>query len=755
MASFETETTPELYGIAGRALGDDVQKSVATIRVRDSQRGRGGGLSWRLAENLAFEVQLFNDEKDRDRAHGVIGKLSKNDRSKRIGWFPLIELGENGAWLKYTTSVRLHQTASVNSGPRPGFSLTGRAWHFYYHRHRRNTRLLTALSADLADQKTAFSRDDVLGLTPSQAVGFETAGAARFSFKLSWGELLASGMNRLAGLLDSSEAVRINTSASALAEFEVTVEDGFRLVFLGLPGNRVRVALRKSGSVAGGLGVEAGIRVKFARPSEISRLLDQVIEGLLGISPGDFNSAVDRLTETASLDRLSAPQRGVLESLAESLGLQDDFETASEALNALDGFRDRVGSTLTDIARVKVGAGFAYEYSRLATDASVYEGDFTRAALGRLHRELLGGRFQSILAASERSPGEIRTRRFLNQKSLVIRNSIGLSLGAGNASLSGRERSEYRFIRQENADRAIRLSLRGIRRYEGEFFGPLESVRAEFRAGMPGFEPDGEAIGVDAFRFAFAVTYEDGRAWSSAARLRSFLDMGLLCGIAPEGDLDVLAAQVNERFARKKTRCILTLRLSHTAVIGFSEWLTRSPDRELAAVIAGAMEYSEQRPALQMIHNRRYLYSKFWREALRRQWDDPYRASRFALGVLRPLDTSLYRAERQALRRRGRDPVTVFMLMRRNPDLLRDLRTLRLAFARLDEAWRDNSPHGVLPGIVREMHGFANTRFKTRVTGALVNGYRSSGQAPSRGINMAAMISAVNGDEVMTIGRKH
>ena len=97
----------------------------------------------------------------------------------------------------------------------------------------------------------------------------------------------------------------------------------------------------------------------------------------------------------------------------------------------------------------------------------------------------------------------------------------------------------------------------------------------------------------------------------------------------------------------------------------------------------------------------------------------------------------------------------MFMLMRRNPHLVLDFQRMRQAFDRLHQAWRGNSPYDVLPEIVKNIHGFANSRYKTRVTGALLNSYQNSGRAPSRGINKAALITAVNGDEVMTLGRKH
>lgn len=754
MASFETESPINLIGLAKRKLGDDLATGIARVRVKDAYSDRNGPFSYSLAVGQEIQIELFNDAGDRDRAHGIIGKISKRDRSRKVGWSPLIEAGKNGAWLKYSTKATARQTAKSGSDVILGLQSTEDAEHFYYHRHRRNKLLVTAISADLADQKSAFSLDDVLSLNRSQVAGFATAGKVRLSFKIDWADLLASGMTRLAGLLETSGAVEISLTARGSAAFEISIADQFKLVFVGMQGEKFRVALRRSRSSGAGAAVKAGMEIKFARPSAISHVLDQVVAGLLGVSPQKFDALVTMLRRKVSLESLPRLQQDLLESVIEKLELEDRHRSATEVLDVLDDFASTVNDTLTDIARTSAGMSFAYDYSTLSTDASIYEGVFSRPALKALFPDLLAGQFQSVLSAEDKQPGEIKTVHFLNEKSLVIKDSIGLSLGLGNASISGRERTVFRFTTQQNANGAIRHSLLGDRRYQGKLFGPYESTRVQFKADMPDFAPAGAPLLVDAFRFAFAVTYQDDRAWSSQARLKSLLDMCLLCGIAPEGDLESLADRVRDRFGRRKTRSVLTLRLSHGAVLGFSDWLSNSPDETLASIIAGAMDYSDRRVVLQLVHSRRYLYTGFWREALRQYWQDPYQASRFALGVLAPVDSSLYRAEKQALRRRGRDSATLFMLLRRNPDLLVDLKNMRQAFAQLHRASAANSTYEVLADITRNIHAFTNSRFKTRVTGALVGAYQFSDSAPSRGINTALVIKAAKGDEAMTFGRK-
>jgi hypothetical protein len=93
-------------------------------------------------------------------------------------------------------------------------------------------------------------------------------------------------------------------------------------------------------------------------------------------------------------------------------------------------------------------------------------------------------------------------------------------------------------------------------------------------------------------------------------------------------------------------------------------------------------------------------------------------------------------------------------LFKRNPALLTDFQLMREAYARLHQALASEAEYGVLTDVARDIHGFVNTRFKTRVMGALINGYRVSEGAKPGSINAVMIIKAIKSDEVLTIGRK-
>ena len=116
MKIFQTGHAPGLHVLARARLGDDLPTRIGIVEVKDALSGRAGGFSYRLAGDLEFTVDLFNDKSDRDRRHGIIGKVSKRDLSRKSGWYPLIDTGNSGAWLKYTSSALITENSKSGAG---------------------------------------------------------------------------------------------------------------------------------------------------------------------------------------------------------------------------------------------------------------------------------------------------------------------------------------------------------------------------------------------------------------------------------------------------------------------------------------------------------------------------------------------------------------------------------------------------------------------------------------------------------------
>jgi hypothetical protein len=198
--------------------------------------------------------------------------------------------------------------------------------------------LATAVSADLADQKSSFSIDDVLELGEDEAVGFAAKGQFQVAVNANWSDLLATGLSRLTQLILSDEPVAIHLPAKASIKLTLGVEDGFKLVFLGLPDQKIRVALRASQEGSFKASIKSGIVVKISNPGDIIGILDNVVSGLLGFSPDAFRKAVAGLKQRSRINELSSIERDLLESLAERLGLDASIRTVKAGLNRLQEF---------------------------------------------------------------------------------------------------------------------------------------------------------------------------------------------------------------------------------------------------------------------------------------------------------------------------------------------------------------------------------------------------------------------------------
>jgi len=730
MPKFEYDPNISPGDLANRKLGDELSTEIASIGVKESHKVKSRDFSYELGSNLSFKVELFNSDSDQDNAHKVLGKVRKKTGAEGVGWQPVIDRGGRDAWLKYTTSAGIKPGAQVDFGPVLGIKANGIVDHFYYHRHPRTRLLGTAVARDMAAQKNVFSVEDVLALGVDEALGIAAGGHLQITLKISWSDILASGATALAGLVNSSEAVGFKLPADARASLNLVLDDDFKLVFLGLYDGKIRVALRKSKSATFKAGVTVGIKAGLSKPAEVSKVLNAVLAGLLGISLDDYRNTVASLQKHADLKSLSSPQREIASLMLERVGLDDEITRTKELLNKLSELEKIASREINSIAANKAKMSFAYEYSRIETDASILEADFTAPAVRRLYPDLLAGRFQVLLSDSENFPDQIEIRRFLNQESLVISQAIGLSLGIGKWTISGKENTAFKFISQVNAKDAVRHALLGSRKYTGKWFGSEWSTFLEFKADMEDFKPAGVTASPDDFSLGLSLNYTESPSRTRKTDIRNIVDTALLWGAGPEGDFDRLVSELAHTIpGNSATQSIVLLTLGNSEVRDFSRWIAVRPVREIADAFAAAMPGWEHYPQTLEIRYRRQIYQQIWEKWILDPFTTAGEASAFAYTVLRRYNTSLANEERKARKTGNTAGHTIYRSFRLNSGQLQDFRRTRDAFARLNPAMKSRESYKKLPPIVRGIHGFANTRFKIRVMGALIMAYRRSPQA--------------------------
>jgi len=740
MPKFDFDLQTSLGDLANSKLGDDLKSDIAVVQVTQPFKSRSKGFFYELGSNLSFRLELFNSETDKDSAHKVLGKTGSNTGSQTVSWKALVEPGKHGVWLKYTTSAGIKPAAKFDFGPVLGIRGNQSLDHFYYHKHSRSQRLGVAVIQDMAAQKCAFCIDDVRTLNKSEALGFASAGNVQFSLTISWSDILASGASSLASLTDGSEAVEFRMSANARASFNLALKDDFKLVFVGLGNDTVRMGLRKSESSTFKVGTTLGVEARLGKSSAVTEILDTVLAGLLGVSLTEFRKAVKSLQNHVDLKTLPPVQREITQQMLERLNLADKVTSTAALLSKLSQLEKQASKQILSIAVNKAKMSFANEYSQIQSDASIMEADLSVSSVKRLFDRLIAGRFEALLAESEKFPGEIRIRRFLNQKSLHIKHALGLSLGMGRWSISGKESTSFKLTSQKKADHSARHAITGSRQYSGTWLGSKWSTEAKFTAHMEDFKPAKVMVSVDDFSLGLSLIYTWNPSRTRKSKLCNMVDTSLLWGAGPEEDIDRLVeklATIIPGNSSSQSKALLSL--GNSEVRAFSRWMAESPSRNIAEAMASAMPYWKLYPQTLEIRYRRQIYRRIWEQWLSDPFTTAAEASAYAYSVLRRYNTSLANEERKARKSGKTAGYTVYRSFKLNRDMLLDFRRTQAAFARLDTAIREKSSYQELKPVTRDILRFANTPYKTRALGALMLAWFRS--RPSTSMNIATSLS--------------
>jgi hypothetical protein len=168
------------------------------------------------------------------------------------------------------------------------------------------------------------------------------------------------------------------------------------------------------------------------------------------------------------------------------------------------------------------------------------------------------------------------------------------------------------------------------------------------------------------------------------------------------------------------------LTLSNPEVREFSRWIAVRATREIAAAFASAMPCWDLYPQTLEIPYRRKIYQQIWERWILDPFSNAGEASAYAYTILRQYNTSLANEERKARKSGTAVGHTIYRSFSLNRDMLKDFRRTRDAFTLLNAAINNKESHKKLIPIARDIHQFANTRFKIRVLGALVRAYRQS-----------------------------
>ena len=131
----------------------------------------------------------------------------------------------------------------------------------------------------------------------------------------------------------------------------------------------------------------------FADPHAVEHILKGLVDNVVGAPP----DAVQRLLDKAALADHNE-DRALAQSIIGAVWFNGLAEWA-RGRTTIDEVRSSVVGTISDIAKTKISAGFAYEYQRVSTSVHLLQATLSRERLRDLHDTLIRGNLQPTLTA--------------------------------------------------------------------------------------------------------------------------------------------------------------------------------------------------------------------------------------------------------------------------------------------------------------------------------------------------------------------
>lgn len=368
---------------------------------------------------IAFEVgaeggiDLLNDDNDVDR-ESVYGKKPQNDAPTNLR--PPLSFEPGKAFLKYSALARGKANGDASF---PYLKLSGGAEASIvladYHVHPANHVLMAAVALDRPRFATRVS--DVLNLAVGEALTIQARIALKTSVEMNWSDVFSTNLAALASMVPIASLITVKLAPSATVTGKVGVEDNFAVTFLRRNAGRINVLFQRAqareGTAAARIGVELGTTEESTRSIFEAALGNKDLARTLfeALGTGGFDAATLQLAKTV-------------------LAAFDVEIPASEAelTKTLDGLIRKA----IEVASKKLSAGFAYEYSRVADNATLFEVEVTDERLRtQVHPYALSARLDEVL----RHVTNEELLKYFRQEKVKTVSGWGFSLSVGDKHL--------------------------------------------------------------------------------------------------------------------------------------------------------------------------------------------------------------------------------------------------------------------------------------------------------------------------------
>ena len=484
-------------------------------------------VTFSFGAGAGMEVALFNDEDDKDDNAFIAAKDA-----------PIVLNTATDAYLKYTNIVSAkanEQVTLADIGFNLNLSASGSARSIYYRRHSNTQLVRDAFAADLKKFRTIFKFDDVASLEVNDGLGFVVNGTLSCDLKVSWSNILSTGISAVSNLLPLPVTLDISILPSVTAEFTVTVTDDFAYLLKKEEGDQYLVSITKTKSTAATAALGASVGVQFSDPTamgqQVAAICDKVIQSLLGNTLIEINAAI--------VNYLKDPHSAIVDKLL-SLFQLDKLPQPIDLLNAkLKQLEQDAAGVITKLATESISFSFSWQYSRIEEDKELLSVLIAGSDLKNYHNDLLRFKTGKLIGALRNATIPFTLISYLNQRVLTISRSWGFGLTVFDFTvLTSKDYEESKNTVQTDLKGASsKVQMDRTKGYKWQLIKGAGSWMGQFSAAMPDFLP---VCTLDKFGYTMSCNtlLKDPKVGEDD--LRGYLAGAVTWGAVNESDVDKL-----------------------------------------------------------------------------------------------------------------------------------------------------------------------------------------------------------------------
>lgn len=531
-----------------KPLGDhgpvDLVKAEGRASVDYQGQAPAGTFKFGLGVEGNASIGVLNAANDEDKDGVYSGQpVPVTVRETASGEFqevklePALRFNNNGdVWTKYRFEGKPLVTADIDFPLGFTIKLDGSKTAVFgdYHRHQGAEKTLDALRADLGSLRFAADADDVVELSQGDALFYNVRGVLETTMSFKWADSFAFALSDLSSLLGKGQSLSLEVGLSAAVDFQIALHDDFRLVFTKHSDGRVKVAVLKSDSQELGVKLDAGLKVGFANPDQLTEALNKLYLSLVGKQLSlieDVIGKIDKAVKKLTFNELTAREKEIISLLAERFGLAPALASLDELAARWEQVKtkwmevkDTVPGIIKKAVNTKIGLGFKYEYLRMKNGEELAVALLNAESLKRVHTDLIMLRLESFLAESQLADNDLIS--YINQKTLLKRQSWGFTLNVGKWTiLNSEDKREVTAVIQKNIEGHRRVAFDALRSYATRFLPEKNTWSVNLKAESNNFS---ERLDYRTLEYGLHFKYYTLEKEIDAEELRNGLDYGML-----------------------------------------------------------------------------------------------------------------------------------------------------------------------------------------------------------------------------------